>query len=158
MSAPSRTPAVIDALTVRFTAAIAAAAGMERVRVLDGPAVTAETDTELVYVGWDGDPDGDGQAVEATQDWAGIGARARDETLQVTCSVIVWSGDTAMRPRRDRCYAILGVLEAALRADPSLGLPPPTVAALAAGNLWQAQTSAGAEVRVVFAVAVKTRI
>jgi len=158
MSAPTRAPDVIDALVGLFTASLAADADLSGVRVLDGPTITAESDPELVIVGWDGDPEGDGQAVETTQEWAGLGARSKDEVLQVMCAVIAWKGSTDMRTVRARCYEILAVVATALRADPSLGFPPPTVVALAVGNLWQSQTPQGAEARVVFTVAVKTRI
>lgn len=155
---PTRAPEIIDRLVALFTETLAADAGLAEVRVLDGPTLTAGSDSELVTVGWDGDDQGDGQAIETTQNWAGLGAGAKDEVLQVTCAVIAWSGSTDMRPRRIRCYEILSALAAALRDDASLGLPPPTLAAFSAGGLWQSQVEGGAEVRVVFTVAVKTRI
>ncbi|YCK35176.1 hypothetical protein ACNF49_14135 [Actinomadura sp. ATCC 39365] len=153
--ATSRVPDVLDALVALFGSAPA----LDRVKVFDGPPVTGSPVTDAVFVGYDGDPDGDGgQAVEFTQEWASIGQRARDETFTVTCAVLAWRGSTAVRPVRERAFALLAAAEDALRADPSLGLPPPTVVAVAAGSLQQAQWHDGVACRIPFQVAVKTRI
>lgn len=152
--ATSRAPAVIDALL----ALCRAAPGLDGVTVMDGPKVTGDPLKAVVCIGWDADEDGDGAAVESSQEWAGLGAKARDETLQVTCAALAWHGETTVKPVRDRAYALVAAVEQALRADPSLGFPPPTVVALATGNAYQQQTSSGAQCRVVFVVAVQTRI
>lgn len=152
--ATSRVPAVIDALVDFFEAAPALA----DVRVIDGPIVTSSPLKEAVYVGYDGDPDGEGQAAESAQEWAGIGQKARKETVTVTCAVVVWHGSTKIRPVRVRAYEVLAAVEESLRTDPSLGLPPPTVAAWASGSLTQTQSQNGCECRIPFQVAVNTRI
>lgn len=154
MTATSRAPAVIDALVALFEAA----AGLAGVEVVDGPEVTGDSLQEAVFVGYDGDPDGDGEAATFEQAWAGLGALAKDETFTVTCAVVVWRGSTKVRPIRLRVYELLGEVENALRADPSLGLPPPSVVAMAAGSLVQSQRQTGLECRIPFQVAVKTRI
>lgn len=153
MATTSRAPAVIDALV----ALCQAAPGLSEAKVLDGPQVTANPLKAAICIGWDGDEDND-QAVESTQEWAGLGAKSKDETLQVTCAAIAWHGATTTKPVRDSAYALVGEVEDALRADPSLGFPPPTVCAIATGNAFQRQTGKGALCRVVFTIAVKTRI
>lgn len=153
MTGTSRAPAVIDALVALCRTAPALAG----VTVQDGPQVTSKHLKAVVCIGWDGDEDND-QAVEAQQEWAGLGAKAKDETLQVTCAALAWHGSTTTKPVRDRAYALVAAVEDALRADPSLGFQPPTVVALATGNAFQRQTADGAQCRVVFTIAIKTRI
>lgn len=150
----SRAPAFIDALVALFRAE----PGLADAKVLDGPELGADSAFEVVTVGWDGDDEGDGQAVESTQEWAGLGAHAKDEVLAVTCAAIAWSGKSDIRPVRVRAYELLAAVEDALRSDPSLGFPPPTTVALSVGNLWQQQGPNGALCRVVFTIAIKTRI
>lgn len=154
MTTASRVPAVLDTLVARFDAA----AALDGVRVVDGPIVTSEPLHEAVYVGYDGDPDGGGDAVDFQQQWAAIGQKAKDETFTVTCAVVVWRGSTTVRPVRLRAFEVLAAVEDVLRADPSLGLPPPSVVAFASGSLVQSQRQSGIEIRIPFGVAVQTRI
>jgi hypothetical protein len=149
----SRAPAVIDALV----AMCEAAAGLEGVKVHDGPQVTSAPLTSVICIGWDGDED-NSEAVQSQQEWAAIGQKAKDETIQIPCAAIAWTGSTNVKTVRDRAYELVGAVEDALRADPSLGFPPPTIVAFAVGNAFQEQTASGAQCRVVFTVAVKTRI
>jgi hypothetical protein len=150
----SRAPAAIDALAALF----AAAPGLSGVEVVDGPTVTGDPLHEALFVGYDGDPDGAGEAVTFEQTWAGLGAKAKDETFAITCAVVAWGGDTAVREIRLRAFALLAEVENILRADPSVGLPPPTVVAMASGSLVQAQRQSGMECRIPFQIAVQTRI
>lgn len=154
MTTTSRIPDALDNLIALFEAA----PGLAGVKVLDGPTVTNDPLNEMVCVGYDGDPEGEGQAADFTQEWASIGQKAKAETFTITCAVVVWRGSTKVRPVRVRAYALLAEVENALRADPSLGLPPPTVVAFASGGLFQAQRQSGMECRIPFQIAVKTRI
>lgn len=153
MTITSRAPAVIDALVALCQAAPA----LSGVKVHDGPQVTSSPLKAVVCIGWDGDEDND-QAVEAQQEWAAIGQKAKNETLQITCAAIAWNGGTVTKSARDRAYALVGAVEDALRADPALDFPPPTVVAMATGNAFQRQVSDGVQCRVTFTVAVQTRI
>ncbi|WP_219512742.1 hypothetical protein [Nonomuraea ceibae] len=150
----SRIPAVIAELLDRF----AAAATLQGVRIVDGPPVTGDPLREAVYVGYDGDPDGEGTGAEFTQEWASIGQRARGETFSVTCAVVVWRGSTKVAPVRVRAFEVLAAVEDLVRADPSLGQPPPTVAAFASGSLVQSQRASGMECRIPFQIQCQTRI
>lgn len=154
MSAPTRAPAAIDAL-------VALAEGLpalEGVAISDGQTLDGGTAKDRLCIGWDGNDDGDNQAVASSQEWAGLGAKAKDESLIITCAVIAGTGNGDVKPMRDRAYEILGAFADGLRADPSLGFPPPTLAALRVGDLFQEQTDRGPEARVVFQVGVQTRI
>lgn len=154
MTTTSRAPAVIDALVDFFEAAPALADA----KIVDGPPVTSASLKNAVYVGYDGDEAGEGQAADVSQTWASIGQKARNETITVTCAVVVWRGNTKVRPVRVLAYDLLAAVEESLRADPSLGLPPPTVAAWASGQLYQSQRDTGIECRIPFQVSVQTRI
>ncbi|UBU10033.1 hypothetical protein [Nonomuraea gerenzanensis] len=150
----SRIPAVIDELVDRFRAAPALAG----VKVLDGPLVTGSPLKAAICVGFDGDPTGDGQAADFAQAWASIGQKAKDETFTITCTVVVWSGSTAVRAARVRAFEVLAAAEDVLRGDPALGQPPPTISAVTSGALIQVQEGSGMQVRIPFQIAVQTRI
>lgn len=153
MTTTSRAPAVLDALV----ALCGSAAGLDGVTIHDGPQVTSAPLKEVITIGWDGDEDND-EAVQSQQAWAAIGQKAKDETLQIPCAAIAWRGDTNIKAVRDRAYELLGEVEDALRADPSLGFPPPTIVAMTTGNAYQRQTDKGAQCRVMFTIGVQTRI
>ncbi|TMR11749.1 hypothetical protein ETD86_34845 [Nonomuraea turkmeniaca] len=137
-----------------------AAPALNGVKVVDGPLVTGNPLHEVIFVGYDGSRqgEGDGEAVDLRQEWASIGQKAKDETFTVTCAVVVWSGSTKVRPIRERAFALLAAVEDALRADPSLGLPPPTIVAFVSGSLFQEQPDTGMQARIPFRIAVQTRI
>jgi hypothetical protein len=154
MTTTSRAPDAIDRLVALFDAA----PQLDGVKVVDGPIVTGDPLHEAVYVGYDGDPDGDGLAVDFSQEWASIGQKAKNETFTVTCAVVVWKGGTKVRPIRARAFELLAAVEDLLRGDPALGMPPPTVVAFASGSCVQSQRASGLEVRIPFQIAVQTRI
>jgi hypothetical protein len=156
--ATSRVPAALDALI----AALRGSSALTGVRVYDGPELADGAVEEGIWVGYNGDPDADEPAVAATQEWAGLGARAKDEAFSVTCCAIVRSGSTAaetVRAARNRVYVLFAGVEDAVRADPSLGLPKPAWFSTTAASLFQEPTTAGTQARLVFTVdAQKTRI
>lgn len=153
MTLSSRVPAVLDALVTLFTTQLAA-----DVTVADGPLVTDDPLEQVVCVGWDGDDTGDGQAVEWAQEYVGLGAPVKDESFQVTCVAICWDGGDDMRAARNNVYTLFATIEAAVRADKSLGLGPPSIAAITIGRLHQEANSDGVQARLPFVVDVTTRI
>lgn len=110
MSTTSRTPAVIDALVATWTAITT---------TYDGPVAPTTWPTEFCFVGGTEVP-GE-QAVHVSIAWAGLGAKARNETGTVTCVLIVQSGATNIKTDRDRVFVLFGLFEAAVVADPTLG-------------------------------------
>jgi len=129
--------------------------------VVDGPNLSSDYyNKKAVFVGWDGDQDGDFLAGDSDQDWAGLGARKRDERLSVYCCLLNPVGNsTTWKAVRDECAQTLNVLAAALRGDPSLGLPSPTTAGLVPGQLYQLlPPEAGALARQPFDVRINTRV
>ncbi|GAA5076683.1 hypothetical protein HNP84_007326 [Thermocatellispora tengchongensis] len=152
----SQIPFVLDTLVDIIRVSLASA--HPDVDVLDGPEVTADPQPRVVCVGWDGDDEGDGQAVEWDQQWNGLGAKAKQELITVTCVVICRSGGDDLRAVRQDAFALFGAIETGLRGDVSIGLPPPGVATVAQGRLHQECNADGVEVRLPFTVGVQARI
>lgn len=152
--ASSRVPALIDALV----AALQASVDLSGVNIVDGPLVSNSAAAEWVFVGYDGDPGGEGQATSTQQQWAGIGAKAKNEEISLTCAVLVRSGSTDVKPLRDRAYQIFAAAEAVVRADPALTLPPPTVCDISDHNFFAEQTAQGLQGRLPFTITCTTRI
>jgi hypothetical protein len=152
MTVTTRAPDVLDRLVEL------AAAALPDAKICDGPNLDEGTHHNMLCIGWDGDEESDVEAVTVTQEWAGLGAKAKDELLLVTCAAISWRGNGDMKTTRDAAYASVAALGDVLRADPSLGFDPPTIADMRTGDLRQRQTDAGPEARVLFQIGVKTRI
>ncbi len=141
----SGVPAVLDALLDRFRAH----PGIRGVRVWDGPPLPS-SDQDQVSIG-DAQDD---PAVTSTLASTSLGRRA--ETIDVACRVLCWTGETDMRPRRLRAYAILTTVADVLSVDPTLG---GLVARARLGEttaLAQTQTDSGAEVVLAFTIRAET--
>lgn len=153
--ATSQVPVVYAEILDRLTAAVD---GADR-EVIDGPRVEGDETRSTVYVGWSGDL-GDDLAVEFEQDWRGLGAGKKSETIAVRCAVVCWSGDddpAALGLLRAEAFAVFALVETALRpADKSFGLPSPTRFNLSAGQYRQ--EPGGQRVRIPFTVSIDTRI
>jgi hypothetical protein len=154
--ATSAVPAAVDALL----AILSAAPGMTGVRVVDGPPTTNLAATDCLFVGYQ---PGSEIAVDISQDFASAGARDRDENFDLLCYIESHSGGTDMGARRRRAFEILAQVENTLRATDAAPEAPTlnrTVqwAHLAAGDLIQAQTDAGALVALPFTVRCRARI
>lgn len=150
----TRLPDSIDAIVAALTAA--------GLTVWDGPIISGDYG-DAVYIGFDGDysENGSGEHAGSTvQTWSSIGRKVRDEDLTITCSVVTLTGDDApsWKAARDACFAILQTVGVALRADPSLGLPPPSVAELQQGGYFQEVGPEGMQARIVFTIHHKTRV
>lgn len=152
--ATSRVPDLIDALV----AALDASADLSTVKVVDGPLVTDSAAQEWVFVGYDGDDQGDFTTATTQQAWAGIGAKKKNEDITLTCAVLVQRGSTDVRSCRVRTFEIFAAVEDVLRADPSLGFPAPTICAVAENTFHTEQTSSGVQGRIPFTVTCTTRI
>lgn len=159
--ATSRIPSTIDKLVSRFDTATAS-----DVTVYDGPKITGEIPIKSVHIGYDGDVNGDYIGANATQEWAGLGAKKREERFVVPCCVIALVGDGAVKTARDRAFTILGDIEDDLRTDPSIGLGPGSaennpvfIAEMSSPLFYQEPDEiAGMQARIRFDVAVRTRI
>jgi hypothetical protein len=150
----TRLAAAIDAV---YDALIAAELDAD---VWDGPILSGNI-RDAIHIGYDADPEGDAQAGTSEQEWAGVGVtRKRNESLDVTCAavVLIGDGDARWKSTRDRAIALIDAVGQTLRADPSLGLPPPCRAELQPGDYFQENGPNGYQARFVFNVHVETRI
>ncbi|MCX5201046.1 hypothetical protein OG897_06165 [Streptomyces sp. NBC_00237] len=154
--ATSAVPGAITALL----GILRAAPALAEVEVLDGPPVGDMADADLVVVGW---APGADTAAELVQDFAYAGARRRDEELSISCWVESWSGDLEIGPRRERAFALLAVVEDAIRA--SGGAPEaPTLGGtvlwshLTRAALQQFTTDQGVRAGIAFTVSCRARI
>jgi hypothetical protein len=154
MASPSRIPELIDA----FVAALEASVDLAGVKVVDGPLVSDSAASEWVFVGYDADPEGDFVTASTTQQWAGLGAKAKSEDIQLAGAVLVRLGSTAVKACRNRTFEVFGAVEATLRADPSLGLPSPTVCGISETAFHTEQTDRGVQGRLPFTLTCTTRI
>lgn len=142
---------VVPVLASVFATALAA----EPTVVYGGPKPSGDSPTEYLAVGWE--PDGDG--VVSDRGLSSMGNRWVDESGDVTCTLVVWSGDDDTAPLLARAGALFALLDAALLSNPALS------GALIAGandgsyarTLGQVRvrpesTTAGAVVRVAFTI------
>ena len=107
---------------------------------------------------WLGVTNEDGSS-EVDVEWAGLGASREDESFDIPCLVEAYrgGGDEAVKPARDAAVTILDAINAAVRADRSLGGALTTgAAALRAIRLVQTadpeEAGDGRYARIYFAV------
>lgn len=159
---PTRLWAVRDAL---FDLAKAhAGTGVE---VFNGPLPAKSTPPKkFVLIGTDGGDDGFGSAfgdeastIEQTESDLG-GNGWRDEDGLIICAAWAWSGDTDLAPVRSTTSDIVLAIEAAVRADRTLGgvLILPGLATFTSARFQEAQTSKGALARALFTVSYRALI
>lgn len=133
--------------------------------VFDGVPVSQEYPTCAVFVGWDASPDGEFQSADVQQQWAGsLGAKRRDETIDVVCALVAGYGAAdSWKPARDLGMAIQQDIETKLRQNVSLGLDPTATrqylnAEFKPISAYQEPYSeTGFWFRLVFTVSVQTR-
>jgi hypothetical protein len=129
--------------------------------VYDAFGEVTEDPGDYLVIGFEDPNDDQATSAEGQQEWAGLGARARNEEGTVTCFALSWNGDADMSAARTAVKAITDAVESHLRADPNLGGDVP-------GLLWtgygtrtrviQIPATDGACVMCVFDVAFKARI
>lgn len=149
--AASRVPATLDALVSLAESTVTTAT------VYRGPFVTGNPGNQL-FIGYDGDPDGDFRAVVTDTEWVGLGAERREERFEVMCAIVVTKGNADVKAAVDDVYVIHSDFEDGLRANPSLSQPPVFVAEAVGGELMLLADTAGLQARLQFRVRVRTRI
>lgn len=151
--AHTRVPAVLSQLTSVATTALA----NSTCTVYRGPFVTSDTGDAL-FIGYDGDPGGDFRSVLSTSEWAGLGAKARNEEFRVFCGITCMRGDANVQSAVDDAFTIYNLFEDAVRATPSLSQAPRITVALNTGELFTLPHPSGLQIRLGFSVAVSARI
>lgn len=154
--ANSRIPEAIDALVSRLQAA----SGLSDATVFDGPKLSGAAPQRMVFVGYDGsgDPDSGFTVGTADQQWRGIGAKARRETPSIVCACVVNAGDRSVKSARDAVFELFGEVEGEIVAEPSLGLPPPSIAVISSVVHTMVPTQRGLQSRITFQIDLQTRI
>ncbi|MGZ4518877.1 MAG: hypothetical protein ACXVXO_00325 [Mycobacteriaceae bacterium] len=95
----------------------------------------------------------------SNQQWATLGAQQRDDNGEVWCTAYSWNGDSDSDAAMDAAYGTVAALEAALRADVTLGnLPGVLWVGVTTTELRETQDSGGARAQVIFTVAYRGRI
>jgi hypothetical protein len=125
--------------------------------VFRGPVITGDPGAAL-HIGYDGDPDGDFQSIQQSSEWAGLGAKARNETFEILCALTYLSGAGAVGAATDSVHTLFTAFEAALRADPGLNQAPRLTAAVSSLELFTMPHPTGLQVRLAFNVRVSARI
>lgn len=146
---------VIDRLVSIVTAAMPAG-----VAVIDGdpPSIPTGTLDYLVIAGSE-DPNDLEDRATAAFEWAGLGAKRRNENGSVSCVVASQSGDTATVPtRRRRVMELLAVIETAILADLSLAGAVQFQTSVNTVGMKSGQNSSGCYALLRFTVNYETRI
>ena len=154
--ATSAVPEVIDALVAL------ARTEVTDTLVFDGIGATDDPGNFLMIGVEDPDIEGAAFSADVKQGWANANYTTRDEEGDITCVALAWvgdSGDAGQKAARDAAYAITAALEAALRTDPSLGLPTLLWSGFGTtSQLSQAQGSGGSSALLVFRINFRARI
>jgi len=122
-------PAMLRLIELWRTALDANPDYVDSVDVYLGPIYSGDPD-DAVFVGYDGDPAGDFEMVQHTQNWAALGQRAQNDMFDVRCCILTLTGATdgeAMAAAMARLYDIWLTITATIKADPSMGMVTGTV-------------------------------
>ena len=139
-------------------AAFKASAGLTGVSVYDGLQITQEFASDGVAVGHDGTVDDDDVNVgSVTAVYFTLGAKARMEDGTVNCWLWSLDGGTDTTARRSRAFALFAAVEAAVKADPTLG-GACLIASVASADISLRQTTQGVAVLMPFTVTYQARI
>jgi hypothetical protein len=136
-----------------------ASTAMGGVRVTRGRDISAEAG-DVVMVGIQNmDESGYDSAGTFQQTMQTFGGN-REEVGTVNGLVLAWDGDSDQDMACSTAFAHLAALEAAVRADPKLGLTTfdYVLAEMQAGDVQESQDSDGASTTIAFAIAYKIRI
>lgn len=124
--------------------------------VYDGPVNITAPPTDFIVVGGTEDPDDEPSSFD--QSWNGLGAKTKNESGEITCAVLVGTGNEDVKVARDRALTILGEVETKVRADPSLGgVLSGGWAHVSGGRHTQRLNTQGLYVRIVFTVTYQTK-
>ncbi len=120
------------------------------VRIWDGPILSGSDLAQLAVGAVANEDEGGPAAVTSEFVSGGLGRRA--ERVDIGCRVVVWSGDTEMKPVRDRAYGILGAVADALAVDRTAGGVVTQARLGSTVSLAQTQTTDGPEAVLDFTV------
>jgi hypothetical protein len=159
MTVTSRVPALIDYLVALFTNAATLGQATPKVTVYDGPVVTADPESLVLWVGLS-DPAVPAQSAHFEQEWAALGRQGRNETATIHCCAVAWGGTDSLATQRVAAFGIVAAVETLMQADTTqfggnVLYPAPGITA---GALTQMSTDRGPAARVAFDLVFKARI
>ena len=143
---------LIDAMVAAFKGATSLA----DVTVYDGPEIDSSDPLIWLAVGHDGTEDGEVVAVNMKNEYKQLGAKSMFEEGYVNCVLDVWNGDTNISALRTQARTYMSAIDSVIRLDPSFG-GIVLWSGLDSQTLSYAQTSQGAEIKIVFTVYYKAR-
>jgi hypothetical protein len=150
----SRLAVFIDATIATLTAALPATRP-----VYDGPVIVPGDVRDWCIVGGAGHLDDEPRAGGFDQTWAGLGARARDEGVDIQCALVSWSGDEGpFKTVRDAVVNDLALIETQLLASITQGMTGVLWTQLVSGELFQSNTNMGPRARLPFIIHARSRI
>lgn len=138
-------PAAIDAVIAAVQTALPG------VQVFDGPP-TDDEQNERVFVGWSRN-----NAATYVSDALTSFQNGVTERFTIPCTAVSWSGDIDMKARRDRAFAMVAAVSAALPGSSGLAAVNAD-AQIIISSYTPAQTSAGTQALVDFTVTVEAYI
>ena len=142
-------PSCIDALVALLDPLLS-------IEVYDGP-VQQNLPKQALLIGATADTEG--AVVEFEQDWAGLGHVSRNETFEIPCFLFVRDGSNELSTFRTEVFGSFAIIEAALRANPTLGIATNTIRAHITGTVYsQPRTPDGVVCSIRFIVNVEGRI
>lgn len=157
----SSIPRAIDGLVAMCQAVTGTGGLLDGVTIVDGPAVTQPSEQVLLYIG--DSPISGGAGAFGTQDFITLPARERDESYSIYCTAYSRSGDTLIKPERDRAFAVMAAVEKLVRpgysgSDITLGGAVSWCSV--SGRIMYApgQSQSGAVVRLTFEVVCRERL
>lgn len=99
-----------------------------------------------------------GDTSSSTQDWASLGDLQRQEEYELGMYVRVIRPGDSQQEATERAFELFGVIEMALRATPTLGVPGVLYVHIATPSLSEGVLEEGYGAVIESAVAVKARI
>lgn len=157
----SSIPRAIDGLLALCTAQAGTGGLLDGVTIVDGPPITPPSEQVLLFIGES--PVAGGAGAFGTQDFVTLPARERDETYSIYCTAYSRSGDTAIKPERDRAFAVMAAVEKLVRptypgSDITLGGAVMWCSVSGRITYFPAQSSSGAVVRLTWEVICRERL
>lgn len=157
----SSIPRAIDGLVALCNAQTGTGGLLDGVTVVDGPTVAAPSEQVLLYVGES--PLQGGAGAFGTQDFVTLPARERDESYSIYCTAYSRSGDTAIKPERDRAFAVMAAVEKLVRptypgSDITLGGAVSWCSVSGRITYFPGQSTSGAVVRLTWEVVCRERL
>ena len=129
--------------------------------VFDGPATSGDKLTSYVCIGANAPDSLEPNAGQFSQRYRGLGpAATKDETGDIRCHISSWSGDNNLPALRVTVMDIFDDINAALRADQTLGLTgvrAPEIE-VRSGSIMQGYTTTGARVDLPFVLSYITQV